>query len=111
MSSAHAMEDIAGVQVTGPLRDLRRLIYCSEWIESHALHIFMLHAPDFLGYEDAIQMATEYPDVVKKGLRLKKAGNNLMAFLDGREIHPSIRAWGASTACRRATSCRRWSRS
>ena len=40
---------------TGQLRALRRLIYCGEWIESHALHVYMLHAPDFLGYESAIR--------------------------------------------------------
>ena len=57
MSAVHAMEDALGVKVAGPLRELRRLLYCGEWIESHALHVFMLHAPDFLGYPDAIRMA------------------------------------------------------
>lgn len=88
MSSSHAMEQACGVIVDGPLRDLRRLIYCGEWIESHALHIYMLHAPDFLGYEDAIQVAGDYPDIVKRGLKLKKIGNDLMVMLGGREIHP-----------------------
>ena len=54
MSAVHAMEAALGVRVDGPLRALRRLLYCGEWIESHALHIYMLHAPDFLGYESAI---------------------------------------------------------
>ncbi len=44
MSACHAIEDAFGVRVEGPLRDLRRLLYCGEWIESHALHIYMLHA-------------------------------------------------------------------
>lgn len=88
MSSVHAMEQICGVEVGGQLRELRRLIYCGEWIESHALHIYMLHAPDFLGYQDAIQMAKAYPDEVKRGLKLKKIGNDLMILLGGREIHP-----------------------
>jgi len=88
MSSSQAMESACDVTVTGALRDLRRLIYCGEWIESHALHIYMLHAPDFLGYEDAISMAKDHPDVVSRGLKLKKIGNDLMAFLGGREIHP-----------------------
>ena len=78
MSSVHAMEDALGVKVAGPLRELRRLLYCGEWIESHALHVFMLHAPDFLGYQDAIQMAQDHPDVVKMGLRLKKIGNEVV---------------------------------
>ena len=46
------MEDACGVEVGGQLRALRRLLYCGEWIESHALHVFMLHAPDFLGYDE-----------------------------------------------------------
>ena len=61
------MEDALGVEVDGPLRDLRRLIYCGEWIESHALHVFMLHAPDFLGYESAIEMAKDHREVVEQG--------------------------------------------
>ena len=88
MSSVHAMEDAIGLKVEGPLRDLRRLIYCGEWIESHALHMVMLHAPDFLGYPDAIQMARDHGDMVKAGLALKKAGNAIMRLLGGREIHP-----------------------
>ena len=88
LGSSYALEDACGVKVEGPLRALRRLIYDGEWIESHVLHIFMLHAPDFLGYQDAIQMAKDFPDVVKRGLRMKKIGNDIMVLLGGREIHP-----------------------
>jgi coenzyme F420-reducing hydrogenase alpha subunit len=95
MSACHAMEDALGVKVDGPLRDLRRLLYCGEWIESHTLHVYMLHAPDFLGYEDAIQMARDHREVVERGLRLKKTGNDLVNLLGGREIHPvNVRAGG-----------------
>ncbi|MBN1212577.1 MAG: nickel-dependent hydrogenase large subunit, partial [candidate division Zixibacteria bacterium] len=95
MSSSHAMESICGVKVEGQLRELRRLLYCGEWIESHALHIYLLHAPDFLGYEDAIRMAKDYPDVVKQALELKKIGNDIMILLGGREIHPiNVRVGG-----------------
>lgn len=87
-SSVHAMEDAFGISVGGQLRELRRLIYCGEWIESHVLHIYMLHAPDFLGYQDAIQMAKDYPDLVKNGLWLKKIGNEIVNIIGGREIHP-----------------------
>jgi sulfhydrogenase subunit alpha len=88
MSSCHAIEAAAGVRVEGPLRELRRLLYCGEWIESHALHVFMLHMPDFLGYEDALSMAADHPEVLRRGLRIKKAGNAIVALLGGREIHP-----------------------
>ena len=88
MSSVHAMEDAFGVRVEGQLRALRRLLYCGEWIESHGLHVYMLHAPDFLGYQDSIQMARDHGAVVQQGLRLKKAGNELVRVVGGREIHP-----------------------
>jgi len=88
MSSIQAMEQAVGIQVTPTIRDVRRLIFCGEWIESHALHVYMLHAPDFLGYDDAIQMAKRFPKHVVSGLHLKKAGNDLMTALGGREIHP-----------------------
>ena len=88
MSAVHAIEDAFGVKVEGQLRALRRLIYCGEWIESHALHVVMLHAPDFLGFPDAIQMARDHGDAVRNGLALKKAGNEILRVLGGREIHP-----------------------
>jgi sulfhydrogenase subunit alpha len=95
MSAIHAMEDAFGVKVEGQLRALRRLIYCGEWIESHVLHIYMLHAPDFLGYEDVLQVARDHPDVVEKALKLKKIGNEIVALLGGREIHPiNVRVGG-----------------
>ena len=95
MSAVHAIENAFGVTVDGQLRSLRRLIYCGEWIESHALHVVMLHAPDFLGFPDAIQMAREHGDVVRSALALKKAGNELMRVLGGREIHPvNVKAGG-----------------
>jgi coenzyme F420-reducing hydrogenase alpha subunit len=95
MSSVHAMESIFDTKVEGALRDLRRLIYCGEWIESHVLHVYMLHAPDFLGYESAIHLAGDYPDVVKRGLRMKKIGNAIVTVVGGREIHPiNVRVGG-----------------
>ncbi len=88
MSAVHAMEQICGVEVDGQLRALRRLLYCGEWIESHALHVFMLHAPDFLGLDSAVELARAQPELVQRALELKKAGNQVMALVGGREIHP-----------------------
>jgi coenzyme F420-reducing hydrogenase alpha subunit len=87
-SAAQALEDACGATVDGQLRALRRLIYCGEWIESHGLHVYMLHAPDFMGYESAMEMARDHPEIVERGLRLKKAGNALIALVGGREVHP-----------------------
>ncbi len=95
MSAVHALEQACGVTINGPLRALRRLLYCGEWIESHALHIYMLHAPDFLGKHSVVELAQEHPAIVERGLRLKKAGNAIVALLGGREIHPiNVRVGG-----------------
>ena len=95
MSACHAMEDAFGVKIAGPLRELRRLLYCGEWLESHALHVYLLHAPDFLGYEDGIQMAKDHREAVQRGLFLKKTGNEIVNLLGGREIHPiNVRVGG-----------------
>ncbi len=88
MSSVQAMESAFGVTIDPQVRNLRRLLYCGEWIESHALHIYMLHAPDFLGYPDAIKMAKDHPEAVTRALQLKKIGNEVMILVGGREIHP-----------------------
>jgi sulfhydrogenase subunit alpha len=88
MSSINAMEDLLAIQVEPGIQMLRRLIYCGEWMESHSLHVFMLHAPDFLGYDSAIAMAKDYPEVVQNGLRLKKIGNQILSLVGGRAIHP-----------------------
>src|SRR5512139_884043 len=71
MSSIAAMEAACGVDAPQPIRDLRRILYCGEWVESHALHVFMLHAPDFLGFASAVEMAAQHRDVVESGLAIK----------------------------------------
>ncbi|MHB9864149.1 Ni/Fe hydrogenase subunit alpha [Streptomyces sp. YIM S03343] len=88
MSACAAIEDACGVRVGPALTELRRLLYCGEWIESHALHIYLLHAPDFLGGASAIELARTHRAEVERGLRLKKAGNALMELLGGRAVHP-----------------------
>ena len=103
ISAVRAMEDACGVAIDeGPIRDLRRLIYCGEWIESHALHVYMLHAPDFLGYSGAVEMARDHREIVEQGLAMKKAGNALMSAVGGREVHPiNLRVGGFYRAPRR----------
>jgi coenzyme F420-reducing hydrogenase alpha subunit len=103
MSACHAVEDALGVTVGGELRALRRLLYCGEWIESHVLHMVMLHVPDFLGVPDVMTLAKAHPERVRGALRIKKAGNAIVALLGGREIHPiNIRIGGFYRVPRRS---------
>ncbi|MEV6426404.1 Ni/Fe hydrogenase subunit alpha [Nocardia sp. NPDC051463] len=87
-SACNALEQLCGVELDEPLADLRRLLYCGEWISSHALHMYLLHIPDFLGYPDAITLAADHRELVEQGLAVKKAGNSLLELLGGRAIHP-----------------------
>jgi sulfhydrogenase subunit alpha len=88
MSSVQALETAMQVSISPEIRLLRQLFYCAEYIESHALHIYLLQAPDLVGHESALTLAAEAPDLVRKGLRLKKIGNDLLRTIGGRSIHP-----------------------
>lgn len=88
MSSCHALEKALNLELTPEIKKLRRLLYCGEWLESHGLHVHLLHAPDFLGYESGLSMAADHKEVVERGLRMKKIGNDLLDILGGRAIHP-----------------------
>jgi coenzyme F420-reducing hydrogenase alpha subunit len=88
MSSVHALERALGIIVSPQIRRLRRLLYCGEWIESHTLHVHLLHAPDFFNVASGMELARRFPDAVRRGLRLKKHGNELIAAIGGRAIHP-----------------------
>ncbi len=95
ISACRAIEDACGVSVDGGVGDLRRLLYCGEWIESHALHVYLLHAPDFLGLDGAVDFARQKRAVVERGLQLKKVGNQIMEVVGGRAIHPvNVRVGG-----------------
>jgi sulfhydrogenase subunit alpha len=94
-SAFNAMEDALGVEVDRRIRVLRRLMYCGEWVESHALHVFLLHAPDFLGFESAWAMARDHAEMVEAGLKIKAIGNHLIRTIGGRAIHPiNVRVGG-----------------
>jgi len=88
MSACTAIENALAVEVGGQLRDLRRILYCGEWIESHTLHIHFLHAPDFLGCDSVFDLAGVDKAAVERGLEIKKIGNEILETLGGRAVHP-----------------------
>jgi coenzyme F420-reducing hydrogenase alpha subunit len=94
-SACNAIEQACGVVLPEELRLMRRLLYCGEWIESHALHVYLLHAPDFLGYPSVVEMAADHRELVETGLRLKRTGNRVLEVVGGRAIHPvNVRVGG-----------------
>ncbi len=107
MTAVHAIERALGIAVTPTIRKLRRLLYCGEWIESHGLHIHLLHAPDFFGLPSGIALAQQNPEAIQRGLRLKQIGNRLLEVLGGRAIHPINIAVGGFYRAPRARNCGR----
>ena len=103
MTAAHAFEELFAAEVPEGTRELRRLLYCGEWIQSHMLHVHLLAAPDFLGYPDALAMASADPAVFERGLRFRALGADLMTVIGGRSVHPvSPRVGGFTRAPRPA---------
>ncbi len=88
MTAVHGLEELFGVDPGPWVRDMRRVMYCGEWIQSHSLHIHLLAAPDFFGYNSAMELAREYPAVVRRGLMLQTLGNDLIAMFGARSVHP-----------------------
>jgi sulfhydrogenase subunit alpha len=88
ISAVNALESLFGVDPGSWVQTMRRVLYCGEWIQSHCLHIHLLAAPDYFGYDSAIAMARDHPDVVRRGLRLQGLGNDLMGLFGARSVHP-----------------------
>jgi coenzyme F420-reducing hydrogenase alpha subunit len=88
MTAVHALEAALAVEITPEIRALRRLLYCGEWIESHGVHMHLLHIPDFFNRHSSIELAKDFPAEVNRGLKLKKIGNHLLEVLGGRAVHP-----------------------
>jgi sulfhydrogenase subunit alpha len=88
LTSIKATEAAFGVTPTPQTERLRELLFRGENIESHALHLFLLAAPDYLGYPSGPAMAADHPEVVALALRLKKLGNLVQEVIGGRAIHP-----------------------
>ncbi len=88
MTAVHAFEALFDTDVTPWIRDMRRVFYCGEWLQSHALHIHLLAAPDFLGFNNVAEMAAQHATEVRRGLRLQALGNDLIALFGARSVHP-----------------------
>ncbi|MFB3826721.1 MAG: Ni/Fe hydrogenase subunit alpha [Bryobacteraceae bacterium] len=88
ITSVKATEQAFGIRPSAQTETLRDLLFLGESIESHALHVFLLALPDYLGYPSALAMAADHPGTVALALRLKKLGNAIQEVIGGRAVHP-----------------------
>jgi sulfhydrogenase subunit alpha len=87
ITGVQAAEKAIGLHPTKQTVMLRELLYIGDYIESHALHLFLLALPDFLGYADAFSMAKDYPAILSAGLALKDIGADIQTIIGSRYIH------------------------
>ncbi|WP_456455072.1 Ni/Fe hydrogenase subunit alpha [Thermovibrio sp.] len=87
LACCFAIEDAFNVKVNKGIELLRKLLAIGEIIESHSLHIFFLSLPDYIGYPSALEMAKDYPNIVKRGFRIKEVGNRILKTIGGKTVH------------------------
>jgi len=88
ISGVQAIEDAFGLKVSSEIEKLRRLYYFGEWIQSHAVHVFFLHLPDFLNKGSVFEVGKDSPEFLKIGTIIKNAGSEIIQKIGGRVSHP-----------------------
>lgn len=88
ITSVMATEKAMGVKVSEQTNVLRELLNIGGIIQSHVVHLYFLTLPDYTGHPNAVQMAQQHPQHIKRALKLKKFGNDVVHILGGRTVHP-----------------------
>lgn len=94
VTSAKAGDDILAIGIPETAEKLRRMLTLAQWIQSHALSFFHLSSPDFLlGFEadpaarNIFGLLAHDKEFARRGIRLRKFGQQIIEFLGGRRIH------------------------
>lgn len=88
LASINALENAFGVMVNKEIESLRKVLLAGQIIQSHALHFFFLAAPDYIGIDNALDLAEKKPEVFKIALALKEIGDDIVRTIGGRQVHP-----------------------
>jgi NAD-reducing hydrogenase large subunit len=94
IASAKAGDDILAIGIPETAEKLRRLMTLAQWIQSHALAFFHLSSPDLLlGFDsdpasrNVFGLIAEHAELARRGIRLRKFGQEVIELLGGRRIH------------------------
>jgi len=99
ISSIHAIEKAFGYEASEQTKLMRELLEYGEVMQSHIMHLYFMALPDYLGYENALDMAKKYKNELVMALQLKKLSQDFIHTISGREVHPiSAVAGGFSKA-------------
>jgi len=96
LASAKACDRIMAVQIPEAAFQLRELVHCAQYVQSHALSFFHLSAPDLvLGMDfdpaqrNVFGLAERYPELAKDGIALRRIGQHAIELLAGQRVHPA----------------------
>jgi len=98
ITALRAIENAMGVEPSKQTKDLRKLLAISAHIQSNVLSMYFLSLPDLMGYESIIAMVKDHRDIVKRGLKLKKLGNDITDIIGGKAVHPVTAVVGGFTS-------------
>ena len=105
LAAAKATDRIFGVTPPATGKNLRELLGLGQFVHSHALHFFMLTAPDFILSPDAppeernvVGLARHSPDIARKAITVRKFGQRLTEAVGGKPIHPANALPGGMSA-------------
>jgi NAD-reducing hydrogenase large subunit len=95
LAASKALDLIVGASKVTPTADkMRRLMHYGQILQSHALHFFHLSSPDLLfgfgsevGRRNIVGVAQQYPDIAKKGILLRKFGQEVIRLTAGKRVH------------------------
>ncbi|WP_456395740.1 nickel-dependent hydrogenase large subunit [Thermococcus sp.] len=87
LTAVEAAEKAVGFTPREEIQDLRDLVYIGDMIESHALHLYLLVLPDYLGYSNPLSMFDRYRKEIEYAMALKNIGARIMDYLASRPIH------------------------
>jgi NAD-reducing hydrogenase large subunit len=97
LASAKACDQIVGVDIPRPAKLLRELMHMGQYIQSHSMHVFELAGPDLLlGFDadpairNVVGVFMANPDLTVKAIKLRKFGQQIIATLGGRRVHPNF---------------------
>jgi len=94
LAASKAMDMIVGATLTPTAEKLRRLMHYGQILQSHALHFFHLASPDLLfGFgsdvatRNIVGVAAAFPEIAKKGVLLRKYGQEIIRMTAGKRVH------------------------
>ncbi len=87
-ASLKATEKALDIKLSEQTIKLRKLMFHHECVQSNALHVYYLAAPDLFGVGSVFPLVKTHPEVVNIALRIKKMANDMVRIVGGRAIHP-----------------------